>query len=162
MRFRQVERRELITLLGGATAAWPLATTAQQPALPLVGFLSSGSPRAFARFLSAFQQGLSKVGFVEGRNVSMTYRWAEGHLDELDSLAAQLVATPVDLVAATGGLPSARAAKKATSTIPIVTVLGFDPVKVGPRGKLQQTRRKSYRDFDHRERAGAKASELVV
>src|SRR6516162_3148711 len=156
-----LKRREVITLLGGA-AAWPLATTAQQPALPLVGFLSSGSPRAFARFLSAFQQGLSKVGFVEGRNVSMTYRWAEGHLDELDSLAAQLVATPVGLVAATGGLPSARAAKKATSTIPIVTVLGFDPVKVGPRGKLQQTRRKSYRDFDHRERAGAKASELVV
>jgi len=131
MRFRQLERREFITLLGGAAAAWPLATRAQQPALPLVGFLSSGSPRAFAKFLSAFQQGLSEAGFIEGRNVSMIYRWAEGHFDELDSLAAQLVATPVELVAATGGLPSARAAKKATSTIPIVTVLGFDPVKVG-------------------------------
>jgi putative ABC transport system substrate-binding protein len=104
---------------------------AQQAALPTIGFLSSGSPRAFAKFLTAFQQGLTETGFVEGRNVSLVYRWAEGHFDELNTLAAELVARPVDLIAATGGLPTALAAKKATQTIPIVAVLGFDPVKVG-------------------------------
>ena len=104
---------------------------AQQSALPTIGFLSSGSPRAFAKFLTAFQQGLTETGFVEGRNVSLVYRWAEGHFDELDKLAAELAARPVDLIAATGGLSSALAAKKATQTIPIVAVLGFDPVKVG-------------------------------
>jgi putative tryptophan/tyrosine transport system substrate-binding protein len=124
-------RRNVCGTLVGLTAAWPLATRAQQAELPVIGFLSSGSPRAFAKFLTAFQQGLREVGFVDGRNVSMVYRWAEGHFDELDSLAAELVAKPVGLIAATGGLPSARAAKRATETIPIVVVLGFDPVKVG-------------------------------
>jgi putative ABC transport system substrate-binding protein len=99
--------------------------------LPVVGFLSSGSPRAFAKFLKAFQQGLSEVGFVEGRNVSIIYRWAEGHFDELDALAAELAANPVAVIAATGGMRSAQAAKTATDTIPIVAVLGFDPVRLG-------------------------------
>lgn len=124
-------RRNVFGTLLGLTAAWPFSTRAQQAELPVIGFLSSGSPRAFAKFLTAFQQGLRDVGFVDGRNVSMVYRWAEGHFDELDSLAAELVAKPVALIAATGGLPSARAAKRATETIPIVVVLGFDPVKVG-------------------------------
>jgi putative ABC transport system substrate-binding protein len=115
----------------GVVAVRQLPLKAQQPALPVIGFLSSGSPRAFAKFLKAFQQGLSEVGFVEGRNVSIVYRWAEGHFDELDALAAELAANPVVLIAATGGMRSAQAAKKATETIPIVTVLGFDPVKLG-------------------------------
>jgi putative ABC transport system substrate-binding protein len=104
---------------------------AQQPSFPVVGFLSSGSPRAFSKFLKAFQQGLTEAGFVDGRNLAMEYRWAEGHLDELDGLAAELASNRVSLIAATGGLRSVQAAKKATTTIPIVAVLGFDPVKLG-------------------------------
>ncbi|HEY7247548.1 MAG TPA: ABC transporter substrate-binding protein [Xanthobacteraceae bacterium] len=126
----RLTRRNLCLGLIGV-AAGPLPLRAQQPSLPVVGFLSSGSPRAFAKFLKAFQQGLSEAGFVEGRDVSIVYRWAEGHFDELDALAAELAARPVTLIAATGGMVSAQAAKKATQTIPIVTVLGFDPVKLG-------------------------------
>ena len=86
-----MKRREFITLLGGVAAAWPLAARAQQPTLPVIGFLSSGSPRTFARFLNAFQQGLREQGLVEGRDIMIEYRWAEGHLTELDALANELV-----------------------------------------------------------------------
>jgi putative tryptophan/tyrosine transport system substrate-binding protein len=125
-----MERREFITFLGGA-AAWPLAAHAQQPEMPLIGWLNSGTPRTFAKFLKAFQQGLREQGFVEGRNVTIEYRWAEGHFDELDALVAELVADGAALIAATGGARSAQAAKNATPTIPIVFVLGVDPVKLG-------------------------------
>ena len=125
-----IGRRELLAALGGAALAWPLPARAQQ-VMPIVGFLSSGSPRTFARFLSAFQQGLREQGFVEGRNVAINYRWAEGHFDELDALASELVEDRVALIAATGGIRSAQAAKKATGTIPIVFVLGYDPVQLG-------------------------------
>jgi putative tryptophan/tyrosine transport system substrate-binding protein len=128
---KKPSRRNVCLGLLGVVAVRPLQLKAQQPALPVIGFLSSGSPRTFAKFLKAFQQGLSEVGFVEGRNVSIIYRWAEGHFDELDALAAELAANPVVLIAATGGMRSAQAAKKATETIPIVAVLGFDPVKLG-------------------------------
>jgi putative tryptophan/tyrosine transport system substrate-binding protein len=125
-----MRRRSFLAVLGGA-AAWPWTVGAQQRAMPVIGFLSSGSPRTFAKFLRAFAQGLGEQGFVEGRNVSIAYRWAEGHVDELDGLAAELVADHVALIAATGGIRSAKAASKATATIPIVFVIGFDPVQVG-------------------------------
>src|SRR5262250_2597852 len=98
-------RKFLATLLGGA-AAWPLAARAQQRTMPVIGFLSSGSPRTFANFLKAFQAGLNEEGFVEARNVAIVYRWAEGHFDELDALATELVADGVAVIAATGGMRS--------------------------------------------------------
>jgi putative ABC transport system substrate-binding protein len=128
---RLLQRREFITLLGGAAAASPLAGRAQQPAMPVIGWLSSGTPRSFAKFLKAFQQGLREQGFVEARNLIIKYQWAEGHFDELDALATELVTDRVALIAATGGGRSAQAAKKATTTIPIVFVLGSDPVGLG-------------------------------
>jgi putative ABC transport system substrate-binding protein len=126
-----MRRREFIALVGGAAVAWPLAARAQQPATPVIGFLSSGSPRTFVNFLKAFHAGLSDEGFVERRNVAIVYRWAEGHFDELDALATELVAEGAAVIAATGGVRSAEAAKNATTTIPVVFVIGFDPVKVG-------------------------------
>jgi putative ABC transport system substrate-binding protein len=104
-----MRRREFITLLGGAAATWPFAAHAQQTGMPVIGFLSSGSPRTFAQFLKAFQQGLREQGFIEGDNVAIAYRWAEGHLDELDALATELTRDRVALIAATGGIRSAQA-----------------------------------------------------
>jgi putative tryptophan/tyrosine transport system substrate-binding protein len=127
----ELGRRDFITLVGGAAVAWPLAARAQQPATPVIGFLSSGSPRTFVNFLKAFHAGLSDEGFVERRNVAIVYRWAEGHFGELDALATELVAEGAAVIAATGGVRSAEAAKNATTTIPVVFVIGFDPVKVG-------------------------------
>jgi putative ABC transport system substrate-binding protein len=120
----------LLAALGGAAMTWPLAGRAQQRTMPVIGFLSSGSPLTFVNFLKAFQAGLSEEGFVEARNVAIVYRWAEGHFDELDALATELVADGVAVIAATGGVRSAEAAKNATATIPIVFVIGFDPVKL--------------------------------
>jgi putative ABC transport system substrate-binding protein len=125
-----MKRRNFIGLAGGV-AAWPLIARAQRPSVPVVGFLGSTSPEGYATFFSGFQRGLREAGFVDGDNVTIVYRWAEGQYDRLPGLAADLVSRHVSVIAATGGLPSSLAAKHATETIPIVFILGSDPVKFG-------------------------------
>src|SRR5207302_8368436 len=127
---RMSARREFLVGVGAATL-WPLAARAQQKRVPVIGFLGSTSLGASAPYVAAFRQGLSDAGYVEGQNVAIEYRWAEGHYDRLPELAADLVDRKVDLIAATGGIVSARAAKNATSSIPIVFILGTDPVADG-------------------------------
>ena len=125
-----MKRRDLLLLVGGAMTTAP-ALRAQQKAMPVIGLLGSGTPGSTAPGVAAFREGLSETGYVEGQNVAIEYRWAEGHYDRLPALAADLVGRRVDVIAVNGGEQPARAAKNATSKIPIVFIAGGDPVGAG-------------------------------
>ena len=126
-----MQRREFIVLMGGAAAAWPRAARAQQPVTPVIGFLSSRSPNESAGVVAAFRQGLREAGFVEGQDLTIAFRWAEGRYDRLPALAAELVGLRVAVLYSAGGPPAALAAKAATSSIPIVFAAANDPVELG-------------------------------
>jgi putative tryptophan/tyrosine transport system substrate-binding protein len=126
-----MRRRDFVKLIAGSAATWPLAARAQQPAVPVIGFLNSTSPQAWENYVAGFRAGLKEVGYIDGQNVTIEFRWAEGHYDRLTEMAADLVRRKVAVLVSTGGEPSVLAAKAATMTIPIVFTSSIDPIRAG-------------------------------
>src|SRR6516164_8553668 len=133
-----MRRRDFIKVIAGSAAAWPFTARAQQLALPVIGFLNSASPQPWENYVAGFRAGLKEAGYVDGQNVTIEFRWDEGHYDRLPRMAADLVRRKVNVLVATGGLPSVVAAKAATSTIPIVFTTGSDPVRLGVVASLSR------------------------
>ncbi|MGB7010205.1 MAG: ABC transporter substrate-binding protein, partial [Pseudolabrys sp.] len=126
-----MKRRNFLAGLVGTTVAWPLTALAQQPAMPVIGFLNSASPQPFENYVAGFRAGLKETGYVDGQNFAIEFRWAEGHYDQLPEMAADLVRRKVAVLVATGGVPTVLAAKAATTTVPVAFAIGGDPVRFG-------------------------------